>query len=62
MPFGISPAREIFQQRLNQAIEGLDSVFTIADDILIVGNGNLTGDAIEDYDHKMSLLMERCHS
>jgi len=62
MPFGISPAGEIFQQRLNQAIEGLDGVFTIADDILIVGNGNLTGDAIEDYDHKMSLLMEQCRS
>lgn len=58
-PFGILPAGEIFQQRLDQAIEGLDGVFTIVDDILIVGNGNLTGDAIANHDHKMSLLLAK---
>ena len=39
MPFGISVASEIFQQRLQEAIENLDGVFAIADDILIAGNG-----------------------
>ena len=43
MPFGISPAGEIFRQRVDHAIESLDRVFTIADEILIVGNGNSTG-------------------
>ena len=33
MPFGISPAGEIFQQRLDQAIDCLDGVQTVADDI-----------------------------
>ena len=35
MPFGISPAGEIFQRRLDQAIEGLGRVRTVADDVLI---------------------------
>ena len=30
MPFGISPAGEIFQRRLDQEIEGLDGVRTVA--------------------------------
>ena len=33
MPFGISPAPEYFQHRLDQAIEGLPGVRTVADDI-----------------------------
>ena len=35
MPFGISPAPEIFQQCLDQNLEGLKGIFKIADDILI---------------------------
>ena len=34
MPFGISPANEIFQLCLHEAVEGLDGVYAIADDIL----------------------------
>ena len=34
MPFGISPAPEVFQRRLNQALEGLNDIYVIADDIL----------------------------
>lgn len=37
MPFGISTAPEQFQQSLDQRLEGLTGVFTIADDILITG-------------------------
>ena len=33
MPFGIAPAPEEFQRRLNEALEGLDGVRAIADDI-----------------------------
>ena len=33
IPFGISPAGEIFQQGLDQAIDGLDGARTVADDI-----------------------------
>ena len=56
MLFGISPAGEIFQQRLDQAIDGLDGVRTVADDILIIGNGETLQAAVADHDKKF----ERC--
>ena len=40
LPFGISQAGEIFQSRLDQVIEDLLGVKTVADDILVIGNGN----------------------
>ena len=60
MPFGISPAGEIFQRRLDQAIEGLDGVRTVADDLLIIGNGETVGDAVKDHDTKLEALLTRC--
>ncbi len=62
MLFGISPAGEIFQQRLDQAIAGLDGVRTVADDILITGNGATIEDAITDHDRKLEMLLDRCRS
>jgi hypothetical protein len=53
MPFGISPAGEIFQRRLDQAIEGLDGVKTVADDIIVIGNGATTDEAVKDHDTKL---------
>ena len=60
MPFGISPAGEIFQRRLDQAIEGLDGVRTVADDLLIIGNGESMADAVKDHDVKLEALLRRC--
>ena len=60
MPYGISPAGEIFQRRLDQAIEGLDGVKTVADDLLIMGNGETVGDAVKDHDTKLEALLMRC--
>ena len=37
MPFGISTAPEEFQRRLSTALEGLEGVSVVADDILIYG-------------------------
>ncbi|KAL1279371.1 hypothetical protein QQF64_026044 [Cirrhinus molitorella] len=37
MPMGISPAPEVFQRKLSQALEGLQGIYVIADDILITG-------------------------
>ena len=51
MPFGIAPAGEIFQSCLDQAIEGLDGVKTVADDILLIRNGD---------DRKLTSLLTRC--
>ena len=60
MPFGISPAGEIFQRRLDQAIEGLGGVRTVADDLLIIGNGESVVDAVKDHDTKLEALLTRC--
>ena len=60
MPFGISPASEIFQLRLHEAVEGLDGVYAIADDILVAGTGDTMKDAVTDHDLKIKNLLERC--
>ena len=60
MPFGISPASEIFQLRLHEAFEGLDGVYAIADDILVAGAGDTMKDAVADHDVKIKKLLGRC--
>ena len=57
MPFGISPASEIFQVRLHEAVEGLDGVYAIADDILVAGVGDTMKDAVADHDLKIKRLL-----
>ena len=44
MPFGISTAPEEFQERLSRALEGLENVAVVADDILIYGENRATHD------------------
>ena len=60
MPFGISPASKIFQLRLHKAVEDLDGVYAIADDILVAGTGNTMKGAVADHDLKIKKLLERC--
>ena len=49
MPFGISPAPEEFQRRVNDT-----------DDILVYGSGETDEEAYQDHDKNLRLLMERC--
>ena len=58
--FGISPAPEEFQLRLNEAIEGLDGVRTVADNIIVFGVGDTKGASLRDHDTKFLNLLERC--
>ena len=60
MPFGISPASEIFQLRLHEAVEGLHGVYAIADDILVAGTGDTMKGAVADHDLKIKRLLGRC--
>ena len=46
LPFGISPAPETLQRRLNNALEGLKGVLSIDDDILIHGEGTTEEEAL----------------
>ena len=56
MPFRISPAPEEFQRRLEQALEGLEGVKPIFDDIL----RETQAKALADNDAKLRALLERC--
>ena len=58
MPFGISPAPEEFQRRLDNALQGLDGVMPIFDDILIFGAGDTEAEAMADHDAKLRALMQ----
>ena len=62
MPFGISPAPEEFQRRLVQALEGLEGVMPIFDDILVFGVGENQEEAVRDHDEKLMALFERCRN
>ena len=50
LPFGISPAPEILQQKLDEAILGLVDVKAIADDILVFGEGETQEEAEHNHD------------
>lgn len=53
MPFGIAPAPEVFQMKLQQELEGLSGVYPVADDIFIVGEGTTTTEANVSHDQRM---------
>ncbi|XP_038060249.1 uncharacterized protein K02A2.6-like [Patiria miniata] len=59
MPFGISSAPEEFQRRLDVALEGLDNVEVIADDIIIYGTGDTEEEAEASHDTAFIALLNR---
>ena len=60
LPFGLAVSSEIFQKRLFVALEGLEGVVCVADDILVYGVGGDEQQAIEDHDKKLQSLLVRC--
>ena len=60
MPYGISPAPEYFQQKLDQNLQGLPGVYRIADDLLITGQGETKEEADKDHDENLVCLLQRC--
>ena len=58
MPFGISPAPEEFQQRLDQTLAGLNGFKAIADNILVFGCGANDDKAVKDHDEKLIALLQ----
>ena len=53
LPFGLCVSSEIFQKQGNQALDGLDGIVNIADDILVCGVGETKEDATKDHDAKL---------
>ena len=60
MPFGLSTAHEEYQRRQDQAVEGLSGIHSVADNILVYGEGDTEEAAIVDHDRKLRALMGRC--
>ena len=60
LPFGISSAREVFQRRMHQLIEGLSGIEFLADDFIVIGCGNTVAEANSDHDRTLISFLERC--
>lgn len=60
MPFGISPAPECFQRKLDQNLKGLEGIYKVADNILITGRGASKEEAVRNHDANLVKLLERC--
>jgi RNase H-like domain found in reverse transcriptase/Reverse transcriptase (RNA-dependent DNA polymerase)/Integrase zinc binding domain/Integrase core domain len=58
-PFGISPAPELFQQRLHEVLYGLTGVVTVADDILVYGVGNTDEEALVSHNINLECVLFR---
>ncbi|XP_068224775.1 uncharacterized protein [Palaemon carinicauda] len=60
LPFGLKVSSEIFQRKLNEALEGLRGVYCVADDIVVVGFGNEEHDTMRDHEQNLQSLQKRC--
>lgn len=60
LPYGTSVSSEEFQKALAQALDGIDGIVCVADDILLYGVGETMSAAVEDHNRKMECLLERC--
>ena len=58
LPFGIFPAPEIFQAKLDEAIHGLTGVARIVDDLLVWGEGDSTEEADADHNRNITALIK----
>jgi hypothetical protein len=59
MPFGLSSSPEEFQRRLSDALNGLQGITVVADDILIYGKGTTYKEAVQDHNQKLEQLLTR---
>ncbi|KAK3084785.1 hypothetical protein FSP39_018986 [Pinctada imbricata] len=60
MPFGIKPASEEFQRRIDEALEGLSGIKAVHDDIVVWGSGDTDQEAMANHDANLENLLKRC--
>ena len=53
LPFGITSAPEVFQKQMSQALDGLDGVVCLMDDILVYGSNQ------EEHDARLLAVLNR---
>lgn len=59
LPFGVSPAPEIFSQKMQEITIGLKDIEILADDILIYGCGETMEKATKDHNKNLEDLLVR---
>ena len=59
-PFGLKVSSEIFQCKLHEALEGLEGVFSVVDDVVIAGCGQTMDEAQVDNQRKLTETWKRC--
>ena len=60
LPFGLEVSSEIFQRKLNEALEGLEGVLSVVDDVVIAGCGQTIDEAQVDNQRKLTETLKRC--
>ena len=60
LAFGPKVSSEIFQHKLNEALEGLEGVFSVVDDVVIAGCGETMDDAQVHNQQKLTETLRRC--
>ena len=60
LPFGLCVSSEIFQKKLQAALDGLQGTLCIADDIVVYGVGKNNEEATRDHDKKLREFLIRC--
>ena len=59
LPFGLKVSSEVFQKKLNDALESIAGVICVADDIIVTGCGATKMLAERDHDDNLKRLQER---
>ena len=60
MPFGIKPASEEYQCKIEEILEGLQGAEMIHNNILILGYGETRQEALENHNKNLENLLKRC--
>lgn len=60
LPFGTNVSSEIFQRTIHTALEGLQGVACVADDLVVWGCGTDDKSALQNHDDNLTELLERC--
>ena len=58
--FRTESCSEIFQRKLNEALEGLDGCINVAGDIVIAGRGSTKAEAELDHGQNLRNLVNKC--
>lgn len=59
LPFGVSPAPELFEYKIQEIIQDLEGILKLADDFVILGRGDNMEEAIADHNNNLEKLLAR---